>query len=164
MPEVVGVEDWHPARLIPVAGIRGQEEQEARATSAFLAVLSAVPAFAHSLLGELGAPRGQVQTFTEVRLKSPDGKVGRPDGAIVATRGPRTWTALVEVKTGASALATDQTSRYLELARDHGFDAVLTISNQITGRTQDSPVRWTGARSAASSSSIFHGVGSSRPP
>jgi hypothetical protein len=28
----------------------------------------------------------------------------------------------------------------LDLARDHGFDAVLTISNQITGRTQDSPV------------------------
>jgi hypothetical protein len=137
MPEVVGVEDWHPARLIPVAGIRGQEEQEARATSAFLAVLSD---FAHSLLGELGAPRGQVQTFTEVRLKDPDGKVGRPDGAIIATRGSRTWTALVEVKTGATALTADQTSRYLDLARDHGFDAVLTISNQITGRTQDSPV------------------------
>lgn len=140
MAEVVGVEDWHPARLIPVAGIRGQQEQEARATSAFLAVLSAVPAFANSMLGELGAPRGQVQTFTEVRLKDPDGKVGRPDGAIIATRGSRTWTALVEVKTGATALTADQTSRYLDLARDHGFDAVLTISNQITGRTQDSPV------------------------
>jgi hypothetical protein len=140
MAEVVGVEDWHPARLIPVAGIRGQEEQEARATSAFLAVLSAVPAFSHSLLAELGAPRGQVQTFTEVRLKDPDGRVGRPDGAIIATRGSRTWTALVEVKTGANALTAEQTSRYLDLARDHGFDAVLTISNQITGRTQDSPV------------------------
>ncbi|MBA3402053.1 MAG: hypothetical protein H0U05_08705, partial [Actinobacteria bacterium] len=26
MAEVLGVEDWHPARLIPVAGIRGQQE------------------------------------------------------------------------------------------------------------------------------------------
>ncbi len=92
----------------PVAGIRGQEEQEARATSAFLAVLSAVPPFAHSLLAELGAPQGQVQTFTEMRLKDPDGKAGRPDGAIVAPRGSRTWTALVEVKAGATALTAEE--------------------------------------------------------
>jgi hypothetical protein len=32
-------ETWQPARLIPVAGIRGQDEQERRATSALLAVL-----------------------------------------------------------------------------------------------------------------------------
>jgi hypothetical protein len=38
MAEVTGLEDWQQAWLIPVAGIRGQEEQEARATSAFLAV------------------------------------------------------------------------------------------------------------------------------
>jgi hypothetical protein len=164
MPEVVGVEDWHPARLIPVAGIRGQEEQEARATSAFLAVLSAVPAFAHSLLAELGAPRGQVQTFTEVRLKDPDGKVGRPDGAIIATRGSRTWTALVEVKTGATALAADQTSRYLDLARDHGFDAVLTISTRSPDGRRTLRSRSTDERSAASSSTTFRGVGSSPPP
>ena len=37
-----------------------------------------------------------------------DGKVGRPDGAIIATRGSRTWTALVEVKTGATALTADR--------------------------------------------------------
>ncbi len=140
MAEVTGLEDWQQARLIPVAGIRGQEEQEVRATSAFLAVLSAVPAFAHALLTELGAPRGQVQTFTEVRLKDPDGKVSRPDGAIVVTRGARTWTALVEVKTGAATLSSEQTNRYLVLARDHGFDAVLTISNEITARPEDSPV------------------------
>jgi hypothetical protein len=29
MAEVTGLEDWQQARLIPVAGIRGQEEQEA---------------------------------------------------------------------------------------------------------------------------------------
>src|SRR4051794_28910901 len=32
-------ETWHPARLIPVAGIKGQEEQERRATSTLLAVM-----------------------------------------------------------------------------------------------------------------------------
>lgn len=51
-------DSWHPARLIPIAGIRGQEEQERRATSALLAVMGAVPEFGHALLGELGAPKG----------------------------------------------------------------------------------------------------------
>lgn len=39
MPEIAGAEEWQLARLITVAGIRGQDEQEARATSALLAVL-----------------------------------------------------------------------------------------------------------------------------
>ena len=140
MSEARTFEDWQPARLIPVVGIRGQDEQEARATSAFLAVLSAVPEFAYGLLTELGAPHGHIQTFTEVRLKDPDGKVGRPDGAIVVTRGTRTWKALVEVKTGSGVLTSEQTNRYLDLARDHGFDSVVTISSEITARPQDIPV------------------------
>jgi hypothetical protein len=37
-------------------------------------------------------------------------------------------------------LQSEQVSRYLDLARDHGFDAVMTISNQITARPSDSPV------------------------
>jgi len=52
--------DWHPARLIPTAGIRGQEEQEKRATSSLLAVMRAVPEFGHALLKELGAPKSPV--------------------------------------------------------------------------------------------------------
>ena len=41
--------EWHPARLIPTVGIRGQEEQEKRATSSLLAVMRAVPEFGHAL-------------------------------------------------------------------------------------------------------------------
>src|SRR5215210_6491138 len=48
---------WPLARLIPTAGIRGQEEQEKRATSSLLAVMRAVPEFGHALLKELGAPK-----------------------------------------------------------------------------------------------------------
>jgi hypothetical protein len=164
MPEIVGLEDWQRARLIPVAGIRGQEEQEMRATSAFLAVLSAVPAFSHSLLSDLGAPRGKVETFTEVRLQGGDGKVGRPDGAIIVTRGAKKWSALVEVKTGAGSLAEDQTNRYLDLARDHGFDTVLTISTRslLDRRTRRSA--WIDGSFVASSSSTYRGVAFSPQP
>lgn len=132
-------ETWIPARLIPVAGIRGQEEQEARATSALLAVLSAVPEFGYALLADLGAPRGKVETFTEVRFKDVTGRPHRPDGAVVATRGSRTWIALVEVKTGSGELGSDQVNRYLDVARENGIDAVVTVSNQITARPEDVP-------------------------
>jgi hypothetical protein len=133
-------EKWQPARLIPVAGIRGQEEQERRATSALLAVMGAVPQFGHALLGGLGAPKGRISTFAEVQFKDVDGKVAIPDGAIVIERGKTRWRALVEVKTGSAALTTEQVSHYLDLARDYGLDAVVTISNQITARPTDSPV------------------------
>ena len=55
------VDGWHPARLIPAVGIRGQEEQEKRATSSLLAVMHAVPDFGHSLIGPLGAPKGRTR-------------------------------------------------------------------------------------------------------
>jgi len=133
-------EIWHPARLIPTTGIRGQEEQERRATSVLLAVMRAVPDFGRSLLASLDAPKGRIRTFEEVPLKHQDGQVSRPDGAIVVERGRTHWRALVEVKTGTNALKTEQVSRYLDMAREHGFDAVLTISNEITADSIELPL------------------------
>lgn len=136
-----GREAWKPARLIPTAGIRGQEEQERRATSALLAVMRAVPEFGHALLRELGAPKStRIETFCEVRFRDGAGKTVIPDGAIVCERGRRTWTCLLEVKTGTAQLREEQVASYLDVARDHGFDAVLTISNQITSDSTESPV------------------------
>lgn len=132
-------ESWHPARLIPIAGIRGQEEQEKRATSALLAVMRAVPEFGHSLLAGLGAPKGRIETYAEVQLKDENGKLSIPDGAIVVERGKTRWRALVEVKTGGAELTGEQVNRYLDMAREHGFDALVTISNQITARPGDLP-------------------------
>ncbi|MCW2984534.1 MAG: stress response protein [Conexibacter sp.] len=131
---------WAPARLIPTAGIRGQEEQERRATSALLAVLKAVPEFTHALLRDLGAPKGRIRTFTEIQLKDAEGKVSIPDGAIIVERGKTRWAVLVEVKTGDAPLPDEQVNRYLDHARALGFSGVLTISNRITSGVTDSPV------------------------
>jgi hypothetical protein len=38
---------------------------------------------------------------------------------------------LIEVKTGTNALASDQLENYLDIAREQGFDAVITISNEV---------------------------------
>jgi hypothetical protein len=137
---------WMPARLIPVAGIRGQEEQEIRGASSLLAVMGAVDEFGRNLLKEIGAPAGRISTYTEVPLKNPDGKILRPDGAIVVERGRTTWRGLVEVKTDNEPLRSDQINDYLDLAREHGFDAVVTISNQITGGPEDVPVEVDGRK------------------
>ena len=132
--------EWTPARLIPTVGIRGQEEQERRATSSLLAVMGAVPEFGRSLLKELDAPKGRISPFAEVRFTDVDGKVSIPDGAIVVERGKTRWSCLVEVKTGSAALTAEQVTRYLDIARDNGIDAVVTISNDITPDVMHSPV------------------------
>jgi hypothetical protein len=133
-------ESWHPARLIPVSGIKGQKEQERRATSVLLAVMTAVPDFGYALLTPLGAPKGKIRSFAEVQFRKEDGTLDTPDGAVVVERGGKQWRALIEVKTGGAELEDDQVGRYLDVAREHGFDAVLTISNQITSVADESPV------------------------
>ena len=138
---------WPHARLIPTAGIRSELERERRASSCLLAVMHGVPEFGFTLLDDLGAPKSPViETFTEVRFKNAEGKAVIPDGAIVCKRGKREWTCLVEVKTGSNNLKDDQVSAYLDIARENGFDGVLTISNQITAGVNESPVALDGRK------------------
>lgn len=124
---------WQHARLIPVAGLRGDREAELRATSALLAVLSIVRDLSHKLLTPMGASsagKASVETFTEVTLKA-NGKSVRPDGLVRVTYGKRSFTALVEVKTGDNRLEKDQVNAYWQAAREAKFDHVITISNEI---------------------------------
>lgn len=133
-------EAWHQARLIPTSGISGAEEQERRATSALLAVMGSVKEFSKALLSPLGAPAGTVETYIEVPFLLGEKKC-YPDGLIRVTRGSRSWTALVEVKTGRNALETEQLENYLDIAREHGFDALITISNEIPAVAGQHPAK-----------------------
>ena len=92
--------------------------------------MSAVREFGRALTGPLGAPAGPVETFIEVPFAFGDTKC-IPDGLVRVRRGQRTWTALVEVKTGTNQLAAAQLESYLEVAKEQGFDALVTISNEI---------------------------------
>lgn len=123
-------EAWHEARLIPTSGINGPEEQERRATSALLAVMSSVREFGRVMTQPMAAPAGHLQTYIEVPFMLGESRV-YPDGLIRSSRGSKTWTALVEVKTGTNQLEVQQLENYLDVAREHGFDALLTISNEI---------------------------------
>lgn len=133
-------ESWHQARLIPTSGISGVEEQERRATSALLAVMSVVKEFSKAVLSPLGAPSGNVETYIEVPFMAGE-KRCFPDGLIRVMRGSRSWTALVEVKTGRNELKTEQLETYLDVARDEGFDALITISNEIPSVAGQHPTK-----------------------
>lgn len=131
---------WEPARLIPVSGINGADEQERRGVSALLAVLESVREFARAILGPLGAPAGRVSAFIEVPFDLAGKKV-RPDGVIRVVYGKKTWTALLEVKTGRNDLQATQLETYLDLARENGFDLLLTVSNQISTTPGEHPTQ-----------------------
>ena len=121
---------WNEARLIPTSGISGADEQERRATSALLAVMGVVKEYGKALLGPVGAISGNIETFIEVPFQLGEKRL-YPDGLIRVTRGSRSWTALVEVKTGKNELQDVQLDSYLDIAREQGFDALITISNEI---------------------------------
>lgn len=123
-------DNWQQARLIPTSGINGPEEAERRATSALLAVMGAVREFGAAIAKPLGAPAGPIGTYIEVPFKVGE-RTCYPDGLLEVSRGGRTWTALVEVKTGASELEREQIETYLDVARDGDFPVVLTVSNQM---------------------------------
>lgn len=132
-------DSWKAARLFPVVGIGGADEQERRATSALLSVLMGVKEFGRAVTGRLGAPAGLLETYLEVPFTLGEATV-IPDGVLRVARAGRTWTALLEVKTGSSLLSRPQVESYIEVARDRGYDAVVTLSNELPARAGDHPV------------------------
>jgi len=134
----VDTSKFQTARLIPTTGIKGDQDQERRTTSAFLAVLLAVPEFAKVLLKNLGAPSGKLTTYIEPEFDTPTGKV-RPDGLLVVERGAKTWTAFVEVKTGKNQLQAEQLNAYLDLCKSQSVDALWTISNEVLTLSGEHP-------------------------
>ena len=129
---------FQKARLIPVTGIKPGLDQERRATSALLAVLKIVPELTWSILRDIKAPKGQIETFIEPEFKIGAKRI-RPDGLIVITRGKKEWRALVEVKTGKSDLELTQISQYLDICRDYKIDALITVSNQVLNASGTHP-------------------------
>ncbi|MER7176190.1 TerD family protein [Streptomyces mesophilus] len=123
-------ESWHGARLFPVSALKSNRERETRATSVLLAVRAQVPEFGRRLTAGFGAPAGRMETFTEVLM--PHGESPRrPDGVIRVERAGKLWTAVVETKTNGSALKVEQVQAYADIAARRGYEAVITLSNDV---------------------------------
>ncbi|WP_273651711.1 TerD family protein [Cellulomonas fimi] len=136
---LAGAETWQAARLFSISGVGTAEEQEKRATSALLATMTAVPAFGRALTSRFGAPAGAVETYLEVPFTLGESTV-YPDGVLRVARGAKRWTALVEVKTGSGQLRREQVEHYLDVARQEGYDTLVTLSNDIAPQPGEHPV------------------------
>ncbi|MFF0227861.1 TerD family protein [Streptomyces sp. NPDC004629] len=123
-------ESWKEARLFPVSVLKSDRDREMRATSVLLSVMAQVPEFGRRLTAAFGAPAGRMETFTEVTLPHGD-TPRRPDGVIRVERAGKLWTALVETKTNGNALKADQVQAYADIAARRGYEAVITVSNDV---------------------------------
>ena len=150
------------ARLIPVVADTSKEE---RAASVLLAGLRGVKAFREAMLGSLGlrlGKRAMVEAWTEVTFKEGRGSKGkgkrgkqdRPDGLIALNTSRSTWHALVETKIGNAEVDADQLESYVEQARRHGIDAVITVSNQFVAMPSHHPVKL--PKTASKGVELFH--------
>ncbi|MBL1086161.1 TerD family protein [Streptomyces actinomycinicus] len=123
-------ESWRQARLFPVSALKSDRDREMRATSVLLSVMAQVPELGRRLTAAFGAPAGRMETFTEVTLPHGD-TPRRPDGVIRVERAGKLWTALVETKTNGNALKPDQVQAYMDIAARRGYEAVITLSNDV---------------------------------
>ncbi|MFJ4006869.1 TerD family protein [Streptomyces sp. NPDC090023] len=123
-------DSWREARLFPVSALKSDRDREARATSVLLSVMAQVPEFGRRLTAAFGAPAGRMETFTEVTLPHSDSP-RRPDGVIRVERAGKLWTALVETKTNGNALRSDQVQAYMDIAARRGYEAVITLTNDV---------------------------------
>lgn len=123
-------DSWRQARLFPCGALKSDREREMRATSVLLAVMAQVPEYGRRLTAGFGAPAGRMETYTEVSL--PHGESPRrPDGVIRVERAGKLWTALVETKTNGNALRPAQVQDYMDIAARRGYEAVITVSNDV---------------------------------
>ena len=73
-----------------------------------------------------------MDTYIETSHPTSGKTTVRPDGLVRVTYGNQVpWTALVEVKTGTNELTLKQINAYIDCARQHKYDHVITISNEI---------------------------------
>ncbi|WP_437057206.1 TerD family protein [Streptomyces sp. enrichment culture] len=123
-------DSWNEARLFPVSALKSDRDRETRATSVLLSVMAQVPEFGRRLTAAFGAPAGRMETFTEVSLPHGD-TPRRPDGVVRVERAGKLWTALVETKTNGNALRPEQVQAYADIAARRGYEAVITLSNDV---------------------------------
>jgi hypothetical protein len=143
------------ARLFPVLATTSKE---GRTTAVVLSCLTSIHEFGQSLLKSVNLRVGKtssVEAFTEIvfagdKTASKD----RPDGLLIVRTGKREWRALIETKVGSNLLDDDQVDRYRNLAKLHGVDCVITISNQFTSRPENHPLQ--SVRKSRSKIPVYH--------
>lgn len=129
-----------PARLFPVLATTSKE---GRTTSIVLACMVLIKEFGSELLSSIDqkvGKRASLNAYTEVVFVDDPSNADRPDGLLILRRGASEWRALIETKIGNSSLSIEQIERYRGLAKTHGIDCVITISNQFASSPKLHPL------------------------
>lgn len=135
--------DNKKTRLFP----NGNADNEASTTSIFLASLSAVKEYREELFIQIGItklkPRNaKLHVYTEL-FSNDTGD--RPDGLIVITSGKHNpiieWACFVESKVKDNAINETQIEKYVDFAREIGINDIITISNYLTTKPTESPIK-----------------------
>ena len=117
-------------RLFSITGVGNAAEQERRATSTLLSTMMAVREFGRALVTRFGGPAGAIETYLEVPFTLDD-RTSIPDRG--DPRGP--WRADLDGLVGGQdryqCAANEQIERYLDMGRQQGYDAVITLSNDL---------------------------------
>lgn len=147
-----------PARLIPIAADSAREQ---KSVSVILAGLRSVLELRQSMLKSLGVRVGTnatLEAWTEVVFANEDKKAAklkdRPDGLLILRTGRREWRALIEAKVNNDTIGEEQVSRYLQQAKTHKLDAVITITNQFAALPTHHPVKL--PKNATKSVALYH--------
>lgn len=128
------------ARLIPSVA---DTSRECRITSILLSTMMSVEEFGKGILNSLGVRTGKtskIQGFTEIVFKGDPQNRIRPDGLLIVKTGNKEWRAIVECKIGKAELNQQQIEAYLDLCREHGIDAVITVSNHSVADSSHHPL------------------------
>ena len=156
----VCVENGEVARLIPVVADTSKEE---RAAAILLAALRGVYEFRQAMLGSLGVrvgKRADLEAWSEVTLRdqakksSGNKKRDRPDGLLRLHTGKKQWYALIEAKIGNATVDEEQLKNYVQQAKDHKIDAVITVTNQFVAMPSHHPVKI--PKNLAKSVELYH--------
>ena len=106
-------------------------------------------------VGKRVGKRTKIETYTEIVFRNEKIQLkDRPDGLIVLRNGSNEWRALVEAKVGNAEVGADQIEKYRELAKEHGIDCVITISNQFATQPEHHPVE--DVRKSRSKIPVYH--------
>lgn len=116
-------------------------KKERRLVSIFISVLTEVEPLAHFMFKKCKLrtwEKARWEAFTEVA--SPSDRSQRIDGYVVATYGQKKSSALIEAKVDGNKLEDEKVKRYVNVAKENGIDAMITISNQRVSHPSQSVV------------------------
>ncbi|MDC0661369.1 hypothetical protein [Marinobacter sp. SS21] len=152
------VSGGEPARLIPIVADSAREQ---KSTSVLLAGMRSVFELRQALLKSIGIKVGVkavLEAWTEVVFDASSPKEqkpkDRPDGLLILRTGKKEWRALIEAKVGNEKIDEEQIAKYLQQAKTHQLDAVITISNQFAALPTHHPIKL--PKSATKTVDLFH--------